>query len=270
MKYINHNIEIEKKLIDLYKNKQVPNIIFYGNSGSGKKTILKNFLIMIYGDIKKSDYVMIVNCCHNKGIKFIKEDLKFFSKSSVFLKTGEQFKSIILLNADSLTNDAQSALRRSIELYSTNTRFFIVTDNKDKLLKPIISRFSHIHVLGIENKKSYISFYTLNIYKNAKFANYEKNKINRLNTFVSNNIDKLKNISDISFIIHFIDNFHSRGFSVLDFMKLIEIRGEFIEYNKRIEILTVIEIIKSEYFNDKLLMLFIINFAFMDVEIKLS
>ena len=72
--------------------------------------------------------------------------LKFFAKSNIQSKNGDFFKSIILFNADKLTTDAQSALRRCIEKYSHTTRFFIVVENKDKLLKPILSRFCDIYV----------------------------------------------------------------------------------------------------------------------------
>ena len=47
------------------------------------------------------------------------------------------FKSIILLNADKLTIDAQSALRRCIEVFNHTTRFFIIVEDRYKLLKPI-------------------------------------------------------------------------------------------------------------------------------------
>ena len=49
------------------------------------------------------------------------------------------FKSIILSNADKLTIDAQSALRRCIEEFSHTTRFFILLEDYNNLLKPIIS-----------------------------------------------------------------------------------------------------------------------------------
>ena len=55
-------------------------------------------------------------------------------------------KSVVLLNGDRLTLDAQSALRRCIELYNHSTRFFMVVEDKHKLLSPIISRFCSIHV----------------------------------------------------------------------------------------------------------------------------
>jgi hypothetical protein len=56
------------------------------------------------------------------------------------------FKIIVLQNADKLTIDAQSALRRSIEIYSNNTRFFIIVENIQKILNPILSRFCEIYV----------------------------------------------------------------------------------------------------------------------------
>ena len=118
---------IKEKLQDFIENKKIPNIIFHGSSGVGKKTILFNFIKKIYNNdpVYLKDYVMNVNCAHGKGIKFIRDDLKFFARTNIDLKDGNIFKSIILLNADKLTIDAQSALRRCIELFSHSTRFFI-------------------------------------------------------------------------------------------------------------------------------------------------
>jgi len=56
------------------------------------------------------------------------------------------FKIIVLQNADRLTIDAQSALRRSIEIYSHNTRFFIIVENIQKIMNPILSRFCEIYI----------------------------------------------------------------------------------------------------------------------------
>lgn len=153
---------IHQKLNYFLSTNKIPNIIFHGSTGSGKKTILYNFLDRIYSktakprsggednveeqrNIMKSN-ILYVNCCHGKGIKFIREELKFFAKMNIHHTTGVRFKTIVLFNADYLTTDAQSALRRCIELFSHNTRFFIVVENMDKLLNPIVSRFCQIYV----------------------------------------------------------------------------------------------------------------------------
>lgn len=152
----NHHASIIDKLEYFYKTQKIPNIIIHGSSGTGKRTIVYDFINKIYNNDKQKIKmnVMTVNCAHGKGIKFIREDLKFFAKTNVQSNTGVLFKSIILLNADFLTIDAQSALRRCIELFSHNTRFFIIVENKNKLLNPILSRFCEIYVPEmIENGK---------------------------------------------------------------------------------------------------------------------
>jgi len=149
---------IHRKLDHFLSTGKIPNIIFHGSAGTGKKTIIFNFLHKIYGNAESTNNshkelihilknnVMSANCCHGKGIKFIREELKFFSKINIQHATGVHFKSVVLFNADCLTIDAQSALRRCIELFSHNTRFFIVVENIHKLLKPIVSRFCEIYV----------------------------------------------------------------------------------------------------------------------------
>jgi DNA polymerase III delta prime subunit len=141
---------VQKCLDSFYQSRKIPHLIFHGPSGSGKRTIVENFLSQIYGGdkAKMKSNIMWVNCAHGngRGIKFIREDLKFFAKSNIQFNSGVVFKTIVLLNADSLTTDAQSALRRCIELFSFNTRFFIIVENKHKLLNPILSRFCDIYV----------------------------------------------------------------------------------------------------------------------------
>lgn len=147
-KSIPANKNIRQTLAAFYESKKIPHIIFHGTSGSGKITLVMDFISLIYqndkNNIKKN--VMIVNCSHGKGIKFIREDLKFFAKTNIQAVQGIPFKTILLLNAHHLTIDAQSALRRCIEVFSYNTRFFIVVEDKNKLLNPIISRFCDIYV----------------------------------------------------------------------------------------------------------------------------
>lgn len=138
--------EIKNMLSAFVAAKKIPNIIFHGPNCVGKRSILMEFINQIYGGNKEvmRENVMMVNCAYGKGIRFIRDELKFYAKSNLRYKTC--FKSIILSNADNLTIDAQSALRRCIEVFSHSTRFFMIAENKYKLLSPILSRFCEIHI----------------------------------------------------------------------------------------------------------------------------
>ena len=131
-------------IIENYKkNKNIPHILIYGEHNSGKRRILSKLLDTIYSQEMKKLYCMYIECATFKGIKMIRDDIKEFSKQNTYQVP---FKSVILYDADNLTIDAQYSLRRCIEIYSNNTRFFIVTQNKDKLLNPICSRFIHMYI----------------------------------------------------------------------------------------------------------------------------
>ena len=140
-----HNNIIEK-LNSFIKLNRIPNILFYGPSGSGKKTIVDDFINKIYNNDKYiiNKYTLFINCSYEKGIKFIRDDVKYFAKLNINIENGKFFKTIILLNADKLTIDAQSALRRCIELFNDKTRFFFIVEENFKILKPILSRFCHM------------------------------------------------------------------------------------------------------------------------------
>jgi len=84
---------IYDKLDYFYNSNKIPNLIFHGPSGSGKRTIVDTFMNKIYRADKQKlkANVMWVNCAHGKGIKFIREELKFFAKSNIHSDNGITF-----------------------------------------------------------------------------------------------------------------------------------------------------------------------------------
>ena len=251
----------EEKLIylnNLYYKKTIPNIIFYGDNLTGKKTVLENFLNLIYKNqenIKK--YVLIINCSHGKGnIKFIRETLKYFAnfsinnikKDNIVLYT---FKSIVLLNADKLTIDAQSALRRCIEIYSNNTRFFIVVENKHKILKPILSRFSHIYF----NKK-------INIIDNKIYKCNKKSIIlnNIMNNFNKNNLNNNNNINLIK-LLNLTNKIYNSAIGCNLLINYLNLK--LIDNFDKQKFLLLIDTYKSYFKNDKLIILFCLNYFYL-------
>ena len=91
--------QIKQKLSDFYMHKRIPNLLFHGSSGTGKRTLVYDYIYQIYeGNREKlKTNVMFVNCAHGKGIKFIREELKFFAKSNLKGTQGVQFKTIVML-----------------------------------------------------------------------------------------------------------------------------------------------------------------------------
>ena len=81
--------------------------------------------------------------------------------------------------------DAQSALRRCIEIYNNNSRFFIIVEDKSKLIKPIISRFSHIYCNKVIKTNNNHKIYLNNKYN--KFKNYIIKQINNFEKLSSEN-----------------------------------------------------------------------------------
>ncbi len=257
---------LHKNIIDklnyFYDNNKIPNIIFHGINGTGKKTIVFNFINKIYEHNKQKikSNVMFVNCSQGKGIKFIREDLKFFAKTNLQQNNKNndiKFKSIVLFNADSLTNDAQSALRRCIELFSHTTRFFIVVENKEKLLKPILSRFCEIYVPeNIENEKI-TNLHEEKLKSDFDFDLLFPNKFNEMK-IILDNLNK-QNIKD--FLVS-SEKIYEKGYSCSDFIEFI-LRKENFNEEKNTEISFFFNKIKSEYRNEKLVLLQMMQFIFL-------
>jgi len=262
---LNIHQNIKDKLTYFHKIHKIPNIIFNGPSGSGKSTIVNEFISMIYDGNKEKikDFVMHVNCAHGKGIKFIREELKFFAKTHINSNGGDTFKSIILLNGDKLTMDAQSALRRCIELFSHNTRFFIIVEDKYKLLRPILSRFCEIYISEPEFKGKPINLYKYNLEETFKLTDI---KLQR-NEWLKKELNKCqcenKKLTEIE-LLGFVTKLYEKAYNALDIIKLIEDGFTNITTQKRYELLIAFNKVKKEIRNEKLLLLFILNFIFFD------
>jgi DNA polymerase III delta prime subunit len=259
MKNTEHLIhkDILLKINNYIKNNNVPNIIFHGPTGSGKKYIINKTIETLYEKKNTNYLVMYVNCAHGKGIKFIREDLKHFSKTNILNTNKVNFKTVVLINADKLTIDAQSALRRCIELFSHSTRFFISVENINKLLKPILSRFCDIYVSRPKIRGSEISLYKNNIRNNGPF---HKNisKVNLKIKNIINDIDiKKENIIELS------ASLYEKGYSAENILSCLRTYSPSnINPDNIIELSFIFYKIKREFRNEKTLILFVLNFLF--------
>ncbi len=254
---------VHKSIIDKLEyfidNNKIPHIVFHGPYGTGKRTILNYFLERIYNNNKHiKKYVMYVDCAHGKGIRFFRDQLKFFAKTNIQHKNNTMFKSIILFNADKLTTDAQSALRRCIERFSHNTRFFIIAENKKLLLNPILSRFCSIYIPTPKINNNYINFYNI-LFDTYNNKDYLKKEV-KLKKYLkdTSKYETLSKCMETSVLLY------NKGYSCLDLMN-------YISKNKNNDLeLLYFDKIRKQIRNEEMLIFYVLYFIFMRKNIDLE
>jgi len=122
-----------------------PHLLLYGPPGTGKTSIIIALARELFGDSFYRERVLEMNASDDRGIAKVREKVKKYS-SIVCKKNPDKnfkcpnFKLVILDEADHMTNDAQTALRRIIEDFSRQTRFIIICNYITKIIEPLSSR----------------------------------------------------------------------------------------------------------------------------------
>src|SRR6476661_9292717 len=153
----------QKEIINSLKNltkkpEEMPHLIFAGPAGVGKTTMGLCLARELLGENWKED-TLELNASDERGIKMVRERVKEFAgviKLDLGNKKDRLFRLIILDEADEMTSEAQTALRRIIEDSSKTTRFIIICNYLSQIIEPIQSRcvvfrFKRIEKEIIEN-----------------------------------------------------------------------------------------------------------------------
>ncbi len=131
--------EVIGSLKSLLKNtSEMPHLMFSGSAGVGKTTAGMCLAREILGDHWK-DHTLELNASDERGINMVRDRVKKFARFSG-LDTKIPFKIIILDEADEMTSDAQTALRRIIEDTARYCRFILIANNISKIIEPLQSR----------------------------------------------------------------------------------------------------------------------------------
>lgn len=144
--------DIKGSLLALLKNQEeMPHLLFSGSAGVGKTTMALCISQEILGD-KWKNYTLELNASDERGINMVRERVKKFSRFAG-LDTEIPFKIIILDEADEMTSDAQTALRRIIEDTAKFCRFILIANNISKIINPIQSRCAVFKFSQIDEKE---------------------------------------------------------------------------------------------------------------------
>ena len=135
-------------------------MLFYGPPGTGKTSTILALARSLYGPALFSSRVLELNASDERGIAIVREKVKDFARQQLSNAPANDayrarypcppYKIIVLDEADSMTQDAQSALRRTMETYSRLTRFCLVCNYVTRIIDPVASRCSKFRFKSLD------------------------------------------------------------------------------------------------------------------------
>lgn len=136
--------EIVRMLKKTLDDGNMPHLLFYGQPGSGKTSTILAMAMELFGPRKFRERVVELNASDERGINVVRKKIVTFAKTAIGTADPRYpcppYKIIILDEADAMTTEAQSALRKVVEDHSNITRFCFICNYINEIIEPIKSR----------------------------------------------------------------------------------------------------------------------------------
>ncbi|KAF7304673.1 Replication factor C subunit 2 [Mycena kentingensis (nom. inval.)] len=155
-----HTVAVLRKTLS---STNLPHMLFYGPPGTGKTSTILALSRQLFGPDNFRNRVLELNASDERGISIVREKIKNFARQTPRAQTvasdGKEYpcppyKIIILDEADSMTQDAQGALRRIMETYARITRFCLVCNYVTRIIEPLASRCSKFRFTPLDSGSS--------------------------------------------------------------------------------------------------------------------
>ncbi|MBW3581849.1 MAG: replication factor C small subunit [Euryarchaeota archaeon] len=147
--------EVMARLKSYVKSGNLPHLMFAGPAGTGKTTSAMALARELFGDEWRGNFFEL-NASDERGIGVVRKQIKDYARTRPI--GDHPFKIIFLDEADALTDDAQAALRRTMERYTQTCRFILSCNYSSKIIEPIQSRCAvfRFRPLSANDVKEYV------------------------------------------------------------------------------------------------------------------
>ena len=135
------NFEIKPEIIEILKTLisiNNLNILFIGDSGTGKSSLINVLIKEYYGDIKYNENVLEINSLKEQGIQYYRTEVKTFCQTRCSIPNKK--KVVILDDIDNINEQSQQVFRNCIDKYSNNVHFISSCSNIQKVIDSLQSR----------------------------------------------------------------------------------------------------------------------------------
>ena len=140
---------INEELIDIIKTLTAMdnlNILFIGNSGSGRSSLIQAIIREYYGEdvTLNHDNILTINTLKEQGISYYRSEVKIFCQTSSLIK--DKKKILVLDDIDIINEQSQQVFRNCIDKYSSNVVFLASCSNSQKVIESLQSRMNVLNI----------------------------------------------------------------------------------------------------------------------------